>query len=199
MKIPPSFFIRENPVQIAKELLGKFLFTYIDDSLCGGIIIETEAYGGIKDKASHAYGNKKTNRNRPMYEKGGITYIYLCYGMHHLLNIVTNIKDIPEAVLIRAIKPCAGIDIMVKRRGKEKLDSKLCSGPGSLCTALGINMSLNRKDLSDTIWIEDRGHKLKSFNIIETPRVGVDYAKEHALLPWRFLIDDDKNNNNKLV
>lgn len=182
--IPLSFYQREDVVQIAQELLGKWLLTCIDGKLTGGIITETEAYAGATDRACHAYDNRRTKRTEVMFHPGGIAYVYLCYGMHHLLNIVTNKEGTPHAVLIRAIKPMTGEDVMLERRGGKY---PIAIGPGLVCQAMGIDKSINGHSLlSNTIWLEDRGIKVN--NIISTPRIGVDYAGEDALLPWRFLI-----------
>lgn len=187
MKLPNSFYSHEDVVLIAEQLLGKFLFTKIDGNLTGGMIMETEAYKGVDDKASHAYKGKVTSRTAPLYENGGVSYVYLCYGMHHLLNVVTNKKDIPHAVLIRALYPTEGLDIMLTRK---KTKSKPASGPGSLCKSLGITKDHNNIDLTgNTLWIEDRNVFIKKEDIIKSPRVGIDYAQEHAKLPWRFRIN----------
>ncbi len=184
-KLPVSFYQNEDVLTIAKNLIGKYLFTNIGGMITGGMIIETEAYRGTEDKASHAYSGNPTPRTQAMFEKGGIAYVYLCYGMHHLLNVVTNTKDIPHAVLIRAIKPTHGIDTMLVRRSKKSQGISLTNGPGTVCQALGITKQENGLSfLSDRIWIEDRK--------ISPPyqslrRIGIDYAEEHAFLPWRFL------------
>ena len=187
-KLNLDFYTRNDTLGIAKELLGKYLCSFIDGIYTSGIIIETEAYLGIKDKASHAYGGKFTNRTKAMYENGGTSYIYLCYGMHHLFNVVTNKKGIPDAVLIRAIKPVDGIEHILKRRGMKKINPKISAGPGTLSKALGITIKFNNISLiKDIIWIENRDFKF-SEKITQLPRIGVDYAKEDALLPYRFKI-----------
>src|SRR5687768_5694284 len=188
MKLADSFYQRTNVVKIARELLGKVLFTNINGIVTGGIIVETEAYSW-KEKGCHAYGAKKTNRNAVMFENGGYTYVYLCYGMHHLFNIVTNGRDVPEAVLIRAIEPVHGVDEMFLRRGMLKNNYHLTSGPGKLTKALGIDRKLNGKFLlDDEVWVEDVGTKISNQKILATPRIGIDYAGEDALLPWRFIV-----------
>jgi DNA-3-methyladenine glycosylase len=187
-----EFYLREDVVLISKELLGKFLYTNTDGKLTGGMIVETEAYHAPEDKASHAFENKRTPRTENFYHQGGISYVYLCYGIHHLFNVVTKKKDRPHAILIRAIEPTEGIDTMLKRRGKTKLTPELTAGPGSLTMALGINSKHNGISLfGDTIWLEDKGISVKKNQIIASPRVGVDYAEEWAIKPWRFRI---KNN-----
>jgi DNA-3-methyladenine glycosylase len=168
-------------VQVAHDLVGMSLFTHIDGLTVGGIITETEAYAGPEDKASHAYGNRRTKRTETMFQAGGIVYIYLCYGMHHLLNIVTNVEGIPHAVLIRALKPTHGIETMQERR---KNRSPLAAGPGTLSQALGLTLAHNGIPIGDpTIWLEDRGNKL---SIHSSPRIGIDYAEEWVEKPWRF-------------
>lgn len=182
--IPLDFYKEPDPVKIAKDLIGTHLFTKIDGEITGGMIVESEAYGGVTDRASHAYGDRRTKRTEPMYASGGIAYVYLCYGMYPLLNVVTNIEGIPHAVLIRAIKPLVGIDVMEKRR---KMRKPLADGPGKLNAALGITLEHNWQSFqSDTLWIEKR--KGLVGKIKASPRIGIDYAKEDAFLPWRFSI-----------
>ncbi len=191
-KLPYSFYQQEDVVDLAVQLLGKRLFTAINGKVTGGIIVETEAYNGVTDKASHAYGNRFTPRTTTMYESGGITYVYLCYGIHHLLNVVTGTKNNPQAVLIRGLEPLTGIEAMLERRGMHKLAPRITAGPGSVAKALGIDKNLNAKDLlGDEIWIEE-GVQIQPENIIASPRVGVDYAGDHALLPWRFYVKGNK-------
>ncbi len=190
MKLTDSFYQRTNVVKIARELIGKALFTNINGIITGGIIVETEAYSW-KEKGCHAYNSKKTPRNAIMFEKGGYTYVYLCYGMHYLFNIVTNRETIPEAVLIRAIEPVEGLDEMKMRRGKLVNPYHLTSGPGKLTKALGIDRKLNGKYLTDDeVWVEDVGRRIKRDGIAVGPRIGIDYAGEDALLPWRFTLKD---------
>lgn len=186
-----SFYLRKDVVKIAKGLLGKIIVTYFDDQLTAARITETEAYNGEIDKASHAYNNRRTKRTEIMYGKGGAAYVYLCYGIHHLFNVVTNMKDVPQAVLIRAAQPLFGIDIMLMRTHKKKLDNTLTAGPGNVSKALGIYTHHTGKDLqSDNFFIADDGYKLSKNKIITTKRIGVDYAAEDALLPYRFFIKD---------
>lgn len=190
VKLPLNFYTQEDVVEISRQLLGKFLFTFFDGSLTGGMIIETEAYKAPEDKASHAYGMRRTKRNASMYEEGGVCYVYLCYGLHALFNVVTNRKEIPHAVLIRSIEPSVGIETMRARRGRQKIDRTLTNGPGSLTQALGINVSHNGLLLTGSqIWIEDRGIQVLDEMIIATPRIGIDYAGEDAQLLWRFNLE----------
>jgi DNA-3-methyladenine glycosylase len=193
LKLPLSYYLNQNVIFLAKDLLGKVLFTNINDEITAGIIVETEAYFGIQDKASHAYGGRRTNRTEPMYSKGGISYVYLCYGIHHLFNIVTSVEDEPHAVLIRAVEPLIGKDIIEKRRNMPVTKPAVSSGPGSLAKALGINGSFNKKSLIENeIWIEDQNIRYTPDQITEVPRVGVGYAQEDALLPWRFFVKGNK-------
>ena len=189
-----SFYIRPNVVDIARELLGKQVFTRMDGLITSGIICETEAYAGTSDRASHAFGGRRTTRTEVMYARGGTAYVYLCYGIHSLFNVVTNAKDIPHAVLIRGIVPVDGIDIMLRRAGKGKLTKDFGIGPGKVSKILGIHYSHSGLDLlacrenpeAPAIWIEEQGAKIDSGKILAEPRVGVDYAGEDAQLPYRF-------------
>ncbi|HMV11206.1 MAG TPA: DNA-3-methyladenine glycosylase [Cyclobacteriaceae bacterium] len=192
MKLPAVFFEQKNVVKIARELLGKGLFTKIDGVVTGGMIVETEAYSW-KEKGCHAFEGKKTARNEIMFSHGGFVYVYLCYGMHHLFNVVTNSKGIAEAVLVRALEPVAGLDEMKLRRGELKNLHHLTSGPGKLTKALGIDRTFNGKYLRDTeVWIEDLGIIVKNKDILVSKRIGIYYAGEDANLPWRFTIKDNK-------
>jgi DNA-3-methyladenine glycosylase len=188
-----SYYRSNDVLFLSRDLLGKFLLTSFEGQLTGGMIIETEAYRGPEDKASHAFGNRRTKRNEVMFHNGGISYVYLCYGIHSLFNIVTNVENIPHAILVRAIKPSIGLEHMLIRRGKKKLSPSLTSGPGTLTVALGISTKHNGLSLTGPeIWIEDRGINLPAHEILASPRIGVDYAGEDALLPWRFLIKQKK-------
>ncbi|TCC90484.1 DNA-3-methyladenine glycosylase [Pedobacter frigiditerrae] len=192
-KLPYSFYQQDDVTNLAVQLLGRQLFTLVDGKLTGGTIVETEAYNGIIDKASHAYNGRFTPRTATMYEAGGISYVYLCYGIHHLFNVVTNSKNNPHAVLIRGIEPTEGLSTMLARRNMQSMAPRITAGPGALAKALGIDKNLNAKDLlGDEIWIEDNGIHFKPDQIIASPRVGVDYAEDHALLPWRFYIKGNK-------
>ncbi len=189
-KIERDLYLQENVVSVARQLIGKVLYSMIDGELTAGIITETEAYAGEKDRASHAFGGKRTARNSPMYGIGGYSYVYLCYGIHHLFNIVTNMPGIPHAVLVRAIHPIAGLDVMAKRRAPAKPTT---SGPGTLTQALGIRTIHTALDLcGDLIWLEDHGIKVKDEDVIAGPRIGVDYAGADALLPYRFLVQPSR-------
>ena len=193
MKLPFSYYQNPDVIFLAKDLLGKVLFTEIEGETTAGIIVETEAYFGAQDKASHAYGNRRTNRTETLYNEGGISYVYLCYGIHHLFNVVTSVKDEPHAVLIRAVEPLIGTEIMEIRRKMPFTKPAVSSGPGSAAKALGIDRSFNKKDLTgEEIWIEDQGIRYPSDQIAAVPRVGVAYAQEDAFLPWRFFVKNNK-------
>ncbi|HXC03328.1 MAG TPA: DNA-3-methyladenine glycosylase [Bacteroidia bacterium] len=189
MILPLSFYRRDDVVQISRELLGKYLVTRIHGKLTSGIITETEAYAGITDKASHAYGGKRTARTETMYAEGGVAYVYLCYGIHHLFNVVTNTENIPHAVLIRAVQPQEGLETILKRRGMNKPVPNLSAGPGTASQALGITLQNNGLALTgDKVWIEDRCLIIKPSSIVTGTRIGVDYAGKDAKRPYRFLI-----------
>lgn len=187
-----NFYTRKDVVKIAKQLLGKIIVTYFDEQLTAARITETEAYNGAVDKASHAYNNRRTKRTEIMYSSGGAAYVYLCYGIHHLFNVVTNMKDVPHAILIRAAQPLIGIDVMLQRTHKKKLDATLTSGPGNISKALGIYTHHTGIDLhSENFFIAEDGYKLSKNKMIISKRIGVDYAAEDALLPYRFFIKDN--------
>lgn len=188
MKLQPDFYRRADVVQISRDLLGKVLCTRINGKTTHAIVTETEAYAGVMDKASHAYGDRRTKRTEPMYGSGGVAYVYLCYGIHHLFNVVTNIEGVPHAVLIRAGKPLKGIQAMCLRRGKERTDKRLLSGPGSLAKALGITTEVTGTSLSGRqVWFEDIGINVDNATITAGPRVGIDYAADDAHRPYRFM------------
>jgi DNA-3-methyladenine glycosylase len=190
--LPREFYLREDVLQVSRDLLGKYLFTRIEGVLTGAMITETEAYAGIGDKASHAYGGRRTNRTETMFARGGTAYVYLCYGIHNLFNVVTNKADIPHAVLIRAVKPMIGIEDILLRRQHDTLRKNTSAGPGTVSAALGIKKSHSGIDLlGKTIWIEDRGIQPNPKSIVAGPRIGVDYAGEDALLSYRFRIKSE--------
>lgn len=192
-KLNLDFYLTRDVVQTAKELLGKILVTNVEGFITSGRIVETEAYVAITDKASHSYKGRRTNRNEHMYAKGGTSYVYICYGMHHLFNVVTNEKEIPDAVLIRAAEPLKGIDIMLKRTGKPKPDFTLTKGPGNMSRALGISRIHSGIDLmGKEIFLADDGFVYPGNLIGVSKRVGIDGAGEDALLPYRFYIKGNK-------
>jgi len=192
-KLSSDFYQNDQVTEVAINLLGKQLMTNINGIITGGIIVETEAYNGVTDRASHAFGGRLTERTKTMYEAGGVSYVYLCYGIHYLFNVVTGPKDIPHAVLIRGIEPTVGIETMLERRNMLTVKSSLSAGPGILSKALGINKEFNGKDLTENkIWIEDAGFKVEHHEIVTCERIGVAYAQEDALLPWRYFIKGNK-------
>ncbi len=187
-KLKPSFYRGDDVVKIAKSLLGKFLVSDLPEGITSGKIVETEAYSWM-ERGCHAFNHKKTNRNAAMFENGGVSYVYLCYGVHELFNIVTNQKGIAEAVLIRALEPIDGLDIMMKRY--QTINSKrITSGPGKLARALGITRNHNLEDLTgSTVWIEDRNVIIKPNQINTSARIGMNFKGKDAVLPWRFTIN----------
>ncbi|RTL47568.1 MAG: DNA-3-methyladenine glycosylase [Sphingobacteriales bacterium] len=188
-KLSLHFYQRNDVLQIAKDLLGKLLVTQFEQQLTIGRIVETEAYYGTTDKASHAYGGRYTQRTQTMYAAGGCAYVYLCYGIHHLFNVVTGPKNIPHAVLIRSIEPVTGINTMLQRMGKSMADYSIGRGPGNVSKALGIHRLHNGCLLNDKqLYIAEDGFVLNELDWIATKRIGVDYAGQDALLPYRFLI-----------
>lgn len=191
-KLPVEFYKGTDVTAIAKQLLGKVLVTSFDGHLTAGRIVETEAYNGIVDKASHAYNNRRTNRTEVMFGQPGIAYVYLCYGIHQLFNVITNAPGIPHAILIRALEPLVGVDIMLQRTGKLKAGYDLTRGPGNVSKALGITVKHTSVSLTgDQLFIADEGYIYADEIISATQRIGVDYAAEDALLPYRFIV---KNN-----
>ncbi|MBL3658373.1 DNA-3-methyladenine glycosylase [Fulvivirga sediminis] len=191
MKLKKSFFTHDVVTEVARSLIGKKLCTQVNNEYSAGIIVETEAYSEV-ERACHAFNRRKTKRTETLFMEGGISYVYLCYGIHKLFNVVTNKSGVAEAVLVRAIEPVEGLDIMMERRGLATKDRQLTSGPGKLTQALGIDMEHDKQDLTqDTVWLE-KGLIVKDDTIERSARIGVRYAEEDALLPWRFSI---KNNS----
>ncbi len=189
MILPASFYMREDVVQIAKDLLGKVLVTEFDGCHTAGMITETEAYAGAGDKASHAWNSRRTRRTEVMYRPGGVAYVYLCYGIHHLFNVVTNVEDVPHAVLIRGVEPLDGVEDMLLRRRKSVVHRTLTAGPGALSAAMGILTQHTGMSLQGSlIYIEDRGIRVARKDIVATPRIGVAYAGADAIRPYRFYI-----------
>jgi len=187
-KLPLSFYLRNDVVKISKELLGKVLVTNWDDEYTSGRIVETEAYAGQTDRASHA-SKGRTPRTEVMFGEGGRAYVYLCYGIHQMFNIVTSAEGVPHAILIRAVEPMEGVDIMLERTGKKKLDNSLTRGPGNVGKAFGFHTSQCGLSLtSDELFIADDGFKVTKDMMATSPRIGVDYAGEHAEWHYRFFI-----------
>jgi len=192
-KLNREFYRNPNVVELAQHLLGKFVCTQFEEGLTVGMITETEAYCGATDKACHAYPNKRTKRTEIIFGDGGFAYIYLCYGLHHMFNIVTNVTDAADAILIRGIAPVKGIEIIESRRNMSVNRKQISSGPGTVAQALGIRTNHYGTDLlGDTIWLEDRGIQFTKDQLLIGPRVGIDYAEEDALLPWRFRVKGNK-------
>ena len=188
-KLPLDFYRRDDVLQIAEQLLGKLLVTRKDGIATSGRIVECEAYAGFPDKASHAFGGRRTKRNEVMYADGGLAYVYLCYGIHHLFNVVTHTKDTPHAILIRSLEPVKGIKDMLIRTSKNELDNTLTRGPGNVSKALGIHTDdTGTSLLGKSIFLLDDGFVYDKREITTSPRIGVDYAGEDALLPYRFYI-----------
>lgn len=191
-----SFFTRLDVVQIAKDLLGKYLVSNIDGTYTSGIIVETEAYRAPDDKGCHAYQNKLTERTSTMFEIGGTSYVYICYGIHNLFNVVTGPKGVAHAVLIRAIEPVEGVERMLLRRNFDSLKKELVNGPGKFTRAMNITKKQNGISLlskENQLWLEDRGIKLQSKDIVEGPRVGMGKSvAECSNWPWRYRIKGNK-------
>lgn len=187
-KLPKEFYTRSNVLLIARELLGKLLVVpHESGKRVSGMIVEVEAYRGPEDRASHAYGGRRTRRTETMYQSGGLAYVYFVYGMYNQFNVVTNTRDIPHAILVRALEPVEGLEIMRTRRHQQP-DRNLTNGPGKLCIALGIDRQLDKADLlGDRVWIEDY-LKVSRGRILKGPRIGIDYAGEWVETPWRFWI-----------
>ena len=187
-KLDGSFYDRSDVLAVARELIGKLLITHFNGEYTSGRIVETEAYAGVTDKASHAWNNRRTDRTEVMFGAPGIAYVYLCYGIHHLFNVVTNRPDIPHAVLIRALEPVEGIEIMKQRTGQKKVE-RITSGPGKLSKAMGITTALSGHSLIlDKLYIADDGFLINKKDIVASKRIGVDYAGKDALLPYRFVL-----------
>lgn len=183
-----AFYAREETLAVARDLLGKRLVVPTSEGArVSGRIVEVEAYLGAEDKAAHSYGWRRTARTETMYALGGTVYVFFVYGMHHQFNVVTGPEGSPTAILVRAIEPDEGIDLMRERRAVTK-ERELTSGPGKLCKALGIDRSFDREDLtkSTRVWLEDAGVRPRPEEIAEGPRIGIAYAEEYALKPWRF-------------
>ncbi len=189
-KLPLSFYLQDDVVETARLLIGKYLFGNIGNHLCGGMITETEAYAGITDRASHAFGGRRTKRTQTMYREGGISYVYFSYGMHHLFNVVTSTKGVPNAVLIRGIIPTVGVEIQQARRKMPAGGKQFTNGPAKVCQALGITLQQNAVSLlGNEIWLAGDVPGKGQNKIIAAPRVGVGYAGEDAGLLYRFILD----------
>lgn len=192
MILPVSYYQNSDILFLAKDILGKKLVTHIDGKITSGIIVETEAYKAPEDKGSHAFGNKRTTRTEVMFGAGGVSYVYLCYGIHHLFNVVSGKKGEAHAILLRAIEPIEGIETMLERRSMSKMSKNLTNGPGKFTQAVGIRTSYGGIDLYEKkkIWIEETEVK-SDFQISSGPRIGIPYAEECIDWPWRFWIKDN--------
>lgn len=189
MRLTRDFYLRDDVVGVARQLLGKVLCTRADRQATRAVITETEAYAGATDRASHSWGNRRTPRTEPMFAAGGTAYVFLCYGMHHLFNVVVGARDDPLAVLIRAGEPLAGTELMRVRRNRPRAGKPLLAGPGCLAQALGITTADSGISLlGRRIWFEDRGIAVAAGDILAGPRIGVGYAGEDAARPYRFRI-----------
>lgn len=190
-KLTRGFYTRSDVLEVARDLLGKKLVVSgRNGSRVAGLIVETEAYRGPEDRASHAYNGRRTQRTETMYGIGGTAYVYFVYGMYHQFNVVTNVKEVPHAILVRAVEPIEGLDV-IRRRRRGRGEYELTSGPGRLCIALGIDRGLDKADLlGERVWIEE-GVSILPRQILRGPRVGIDYAEEWAKKPWRFWIKDN--------
>ncbi len=189
-----SYFQNEDVLFIAKDLLGKILLTEINGIITSGIIVETEAYKAPEDKASHAYNNRITERTKTMFLPGGHAYVYLCYGIHDMFNVVTAKNGMAHAVLIRAIEPLKGLEEMLERKKMSNLKPNITKGPGSLTKALGITRKQNECTLYDPkspIRIYDENINYTSDQIGISKRIGVAYAEESADWPFRFFVKEN--------
>jgi len=190
-KLPREFYTRHDVLEVARDLLGKKLVVpNRSGSRVAGIIVETEAYCGPEDRASHAYNGRRTRRTETMYGIGGTAYVYFVYGMYSQFNVVTNVEDIPHAVLVRAVEPVEGLDIIGRRR-RGRSEYELTSGPGRLCVAMEIDRKLDKADLlGDRVWIEE-SVSISPRQIARGPRIGIDYAGKWIEKPWRFWVRDN--------
>jgi DNA-3-methyladenine glycosylase len=190
-KLPREFYRRSDVLTVARDLLGKLLVVpAADGERVSGKIVEVEAYRGPEDRASHAYGGRRTKRTETMYGAGGIAYVYFVYGMYYQFNVVSGVADVPHAILVRALEPVEGIELMRARRHSHP-DHNLTNGPGKLCIAMGIDRELNGADLQgDKVWLEDF-ETVSPRRIARGPRIGIDYAQEWIDKPWRFWIRDN--------
>jgi DNA-3-methyladenine glycosylase len=192
-RLPKEFYLRTDVVQVSRALLGKVLVTQFEGVRTAGLITEVEAYRAPDDRACHAWNNRRTNRTEVMFREGGTAYVYLCYGIHHLFNVVTAPEGMAHAILVRAVEPLEGIEIMRERRKDPLPGLRLTTGPGALSQALGLTTAWTGQSLllPDTpVWIEDRGRLVSDTEIAAGPRIGVDYAGECAAWEWRFWLRD---------
>ena len=191
-KLPREFYLRPDVLTVSKDLLGKLLVVPGPaGERISGKIVEVEAYRGPEDRASHAYGGRRTKRTETMYNAGGVAYVYFVYGMYHQFNVVSGVADVPHAILVRALEPVEGLELMRARRHSHPAHN-LPNGPGKLCIAMGIDRELNGADLlGDRVWLEDF-ETVSPRRIARGPRIGIDYAEEWINKPWRFWIRDNQ-------
>ena len=199
MLILEKEFYKQGALTLAKELLGKILVRNIDNVTLRGRIVETEAYIGEIDKASHAYNDRRTDRTEPLFREGGISYVYFIYGKYHCFNVISGLKDKGEGVLIRALEPLNEFDYLAKKRFNQNYDElsevkkkAITNGPSKLCMAFSIDKSENYMKLYEKGDFYIEYSKDEKFEIVETTRIGIDYAEEAIDLPWRFYIGDNK-------
>ncbi|HEY1007175.1 MAG TPA: DNA-3-methyladenine glycosylase [Sphingobacteriaceae bacterium] len=189
MVLPQSYYLNGDVVALARDLIGKQLFVRTEDVLTGGIIVETEAYRGPEDTGAHSYNHRRTARNDIMYSDGGVVYMYICYGIHDMLNIVTGPADRAHAILIRALQPTTGLETMRERRKVRHEDPRLCRGPGALAKALALKKVHNGSSLQGPeIWIEDHGRPFADDEIVSGPRIGLNIGEPYKSIPWRFYV-----------
>ena len=190
-KLPREFYTRPDVLKVSRDLLGKLLVVPTSNKKrVSGMIVEVEAYRGPEDRASHAFGGRRTKRTETMYKMGGVAYVYFVYGMYYQFNVVSNVEDIPHAILVRALEPVEGIEFMRKRRHTHP-DHNLTNGPGKLCIAMSINRELDGADLlGNRVWLEEY-EKIPASRILRGPRIGIDYAESWVKKPWRFWIKDN--------
>jgi DNA-3-methyladenine glycosylase len=194
MRLGRDFYTRADTLRVARELLGKRLVVPSQTGArASGLVVETEAYLGVEDRAAHSYGGRRTRRTETMYAAGGTAYVFFVYGMHHQFNVVTGPEGLPHAVLVRAVEPEEGIESMRERRPVSK-ERELTNGPGKLCRALGLDLTFDGEDLTagTRVWLEETGVKLKPEQVADGPRIGVAYAAEDALKPWRFWVEGNE-------
>lgn len=195
MLLDQLFYQRDDIVSISKDLLGKAIYTSFDGVVTGGIIVETEAYRAPDDKACHAFGNKITERTKTMFLDGGTLYVYISYGIHRMINVVTSTQGKAHAILIRAIEPTTGIEKMLERRNHERLKTETVNGPGKTAKALGVEKYHDGKSLfhkTSGIWIEDSNDFVINEDIQVGPRVGMSiHTGKDAHRPWRFYVRDN--------
>jgi DNA-3-methyladenine glycosylase len=191
VKLPREFYTRPSVLTVARDLLGKLLVVpAASGERVSGMIVEVEAYRGPEDRASHAYGGRRTRRTETMYGQGGVAYVYFVYGMYYQFNVVSNVADIPHAILVRALQPVDGIELMRERRHQHP-DHNLTNGPGKLCIALSIDRTLDNADLSgERVWLEAY-ESISPRRIAKGPRIGIDYAEAWIDKPWRFWVKDN--------